>query len=411
MLSIIVPVFNNLSMTAECIQTIIETTPACEIIVVDNGSDPAFHWGFISSHDVKVIRNEKNEGFPVAVNQGIRAAQGDTIVLLNNDVIVAPSWLEMLTAPLDEFAITGPMTNYVAGLQKAQAAGYTNKDELNEAAHEWAENFGDEILEVNFVIGFCMAFKEALFDEIGPFDESLWPCSGEEIDFCLKARDAGHRVGIVTGCYVHHEGSQTFKEMDVDYNEICKRNDAHLAEKWGPDFWTRQQAVPDPVEGVRLNMGCGPFPMEGFINIDQFDHVNPDLVGDITALPYEPGTVSEIYAGHVLEHFIFEEGMSALRYWYSLLKPGGLISVVVPDYDYLVKEYAANPTPERLREFNDTYIYSGIQPSPHLYAYSADLLEVVMRDAGFINLVRMPVNHHYFPFAVPWQCGFQAVRP
>ncbi|MHB8110498.1 MAG: glycosyltransferase [Syntrophorhabdaceae bacterium] len=429
MISIVIPVFNNLEMTEECIQTIIETTPACEIIVVDNGSDPAFHWGFVSMHDVRIIRNEENKGFPVAVNQGIRAAKGETIILLNNDVFVTPGWSERLTGPLDNkpievtefgdkepkyacypFSIVGPMTNYVAGLQKAQASSYANKDELNEAAAEWAENFGDEIQEVNFVIGFCMAFKRSLFDELGDFDESLWPCSGEEIDFCFRAREAGHRVGIVAGCYVHHEGSQTFKVMDADYEAICKRNDAHLAEKWGENVWTRQAVMPE-IEGVRLNMGCGPFPMEGFINIDQFEAVNPDLLCDVMALPYEPGTVSEIYAGHILEHFMLEDGKKALRYWLSLLRPGGIISVVVPDYDFLCKEYVKNPTPERLIEFNDTYIYSGIQPSPHLYAYSAALLEKVLKDAGFVNLAKMPVNHPYFPFAVDWQVGFQGVKP
>jgi hypothetical protein len=62
-------------------------------------------------------------------------------------------------------------------------------------------------------------------------------------------------------------------------------------------------------------------------------------------------------------------------------------------------------------EFNDTYIYSGIQPSPHLYAYSADLLKRVMENAGLIEIKRLPVNHPYFPEAVLWQVGFEGVKP
>jgi len=428
MFSIIIPIFNQHDMTEDCITAIRECTQDCEIIIIDNGSTPPFKAPFTGDIETRVIRNEENRGFPVAVNQGIRAAKGETIILLNNDVVVTPDWaarLESHITPLiltqqeikDGFqvggvplSIVGPLTNYAAGLQRAQIADYQNKEELYKEASALSEEQAGEAEEVNFVIGFCMAFKRSLYDEIGPFDESLWPCSGEEIDFCLRARAAGHRIGIAHDVYVHHEGSQTFKIIDADYDAIVKRNDAHLAEKWGADFWQRQAVVP-ACEGVRLNLGCGPFPMQGFTNVDQFPEVNPDLVCDITALPYEPGTVSEIYAGHVLEHFMFADGQKALRYWLTLLKPGGLISVVVPDYDFLVKEYVKNMTPEKLIEFNDTYIYSGIQPSPHLYAYSAALLEKCMAEAGFANIERMPVNHPYFPFAVDWQCGFQGVRP
>jgi GT2 family glycosyltransferase len=265
MISVIVPVFNEYDMTLDCIEAIRENTQDCEIIIIDNGSDPAFKAPFTGFIDISVIRNEKNEGFPVAVNQGIRAAKGDIVILLNNDVTVTPGWAERLIKPLsrpviettqpgDEyvsyeydgdapFSIVGPIANYSAGMQRVEVEDYGNKDELCEASKNWAEEHDGEIQEVNYVIGFCMAFRKTLFDELGEFDESLWPCSGEEIDFCFRARQKGHKVGIVVDCYVHHEGSKTFKGMHdagtVDYVDICKRNDAHLAEKWG-DYWNNQ---------------------------------------------------------------------------------------------------------------------------------------------------------------------------
>lgn len=412
MVSIVIPVYNQHDMTEECISAIRENTSDCEIIVVDNGSDPPFKMPFLGFMDSRVIRNGENKGFPVAVNQGIRAAKGDTIILLNNDVIVTPGWAERLLNVLDEYSIVGPMTNYVAGMQKAQIGTYTNIEELNRAADQWAESAEGEVFPVNFVIGFCMAFKRALFDEIGEFDESLWPCSGEEIDFCFRAKTTGHQIGIVAGCYVHHEGSQTFKAIDVDYEAICKRNDAHLAEKWGEGFWNMQAVTPPgfDIEGIRLNLGCGRFRLREFINVDQFESVNPDLVCDILNLPYQLGAVDEIYAGHVLEHFHFKDGMRALQYWHALLKPGGRISISVPDYDFLCKKYIENPSPAALIEFNDMYIYSGVQPSPHLYAYSAALLEKVMKDAGFTDLETMPANHPYFPYPVDWQVGITGVK-
>jgi GT2 family glycosyltransferase/predicted SAM-dependent methyltransferase len=416
MLSIVIPVLNQHDMTYECLQAVLANTKDCEIVLVDNGSDPPIKPPFSGFVPITVIRNEENKGFPFAVNQGIRAAKGETIVLLNNDVFVTPGALDRLDSWLEEYAIVGPLTNYCAGMQRAIIPTYETVDELNKEAAALAEECKGQSQEVNWVIGFCMAFKRALFDQFGSFDESLWPCSGEEIDFCFKVRAAGLRVGIAGDVYVHHEGSKTFEDLQkagqADYAEVCKRNDDHLAEKWG-DIWNRQMIVQGFPEasGIRLNLGCGYFKLPGFLNIDQFAEVEPDLKADVVNLPYEPGTVDEIYAGHILEHFRYTDGMVALQYWYLLLKPGGRISISVPDYDFLVKKYVENPSPRALMDFNDNYIYSGIQPSPHQYAYSAALLEKVMAEAGFADLRRMPIDHPYFPFPVDWQVGYTGVKP
>ena len=244
MISIVIPVLNQHGMTMECIYSIMDNTQDYELIIIDNGSAPFYRPPFTGFVPVNVIRNEENKGFPAAVNQGCQAAQGEIVILLNNDVIVTPGWAERLAAWLDEFAIVGPCTNYAAGLQRVETPLYISKEGLYDVAKGWSEEYDGAAEEVSFVIGFCMAFRKQLYDEIGGFDESLWPCSGEEIDFCFRAGAAGHKIGIARDVYVHHEGSQTFIDMaqagQVDYDEICRRNDAHLAKKWGADFWQRQ---------------------------------------------------------------------------------------------------------------------------------------------------------------------------
>ena len=247
MISIVVPIFNQHEMTDDCILSIREHTDLdYELILVDNGSTPPVKMPFTGYTSVKLLRNETNSGFPKAVNQGIEASSGDIIILLNNDVVVTPGWADGLVSWFDEFDIVGPVTNYSVGLQRVQTPFYQSKEALENVADNWAEEYEGEVLEVNWIIGFCMAFKREVFDKIGAFDESLWPCSGEEIDFCFRAREAGYKIGIAGDVYLHHIGSQTFKIMDVDYEETCKRNDAHLAEKWGKDFWFNQLVeVPD----------------------------------------------------------------------------------------------------------------------------------------------------------------------
>jgi GT2 family glycosyltransferase len=254
LISIIVPVWNQHEMSYDCIQTVMESTELpYEIIVVDNGSDPPFKPPFSGFNAMEVIRNDENKGFPVAVNQGIQKAKGEYVVLLNNDVVVSQGAINRLVSWMDEsdiderfkFDIIGPLTNYAAGKQRADIAVYTNLDEFQELAEEIAES--NEWLgePVNWIIGFCMAFKRSVYDDVGQFDESLWPCSGEEIDFCYRARAKGYSVGIAHDVYVHHEGSKSFGDLQSDqgimYEDLCRRNDAYLAKKYGNDFFFKQE--------------------------------------------------------------------------------------------------------------------------------------------------------------------------
>lgn len=269
MLSIIIPVYNQPEMTRMCLEAVIKHTRDYEIIVVDNGSKepftpPAQRWVEVTEFGdidryymgdepgvgaLRVIRNEENEGFPAAVNQGIRAVENEIIVLLNNDVIVTPGSLNRLEQYVKggRISIVSPLTNYAAGMQCVTIGAYENDDGLNYEAKKLSEENAGKIAEVNFVIGFCMVFKKSLYEELGAFDESLWPCSGEEIDFCFRAREAGHKIGIAHDVYLHHFGSKTFEDMGnagiINYMEVVNRNDAHLAKKWGADFWQRQAII------------------------------------------------------------------------------------------------------------------------------------------------------------------------
>jgi acetyltransferase-like isoleucine patch superfamily enzyme len=256
MLSICIPCYNKHELTLDCITAIRKHTQDCEIIIVDNGSTPPIQQPYTGFIETTVIRNEENLGFPKAINQGIKAAKGKYIALLNNDVFVTPSGLTRMVNYLSmyDIDIIGPCTNYCAGLQRVQLPVYNSIEQLNtEAGYYYGEN-KETFTYVNWIIGFCMVFRKSLYDELGEFDESLWPCSGEEIDFCFRAKEKGYSIAIANDTYFHHEGSQTFKEMGYvgkKYDELCIRNDAHLANKWGPSFWQNQLAsneIGGPVE-------------------------------------------------------------------------------------------------------------------------------------------------------------------
>ena len=419
-LSIIVPVWNGEDMTYEAIQAIMDNTESgtFEIIIVDNGSNPPFKPPFTGFNDLTVIRNEENEGFPKAANQGIKAARGDIVVLYNNDVICTPGWADRLVGWLDEFDIIAPCTNYAAGIQNITIGTYSSRDELDSAAEEFSEVNEGLCYDVNFAT-ISMFIKKKIFEDIGYLDETYWPSSGEDIDIGFRAREAGYRVGVAGDVYVHHDGSKTFEALHeagiVEYDEVADQNDKHLAERWGDDFWNNQRYYGKTrilgEDAIRLNLGCGNFPMKGFINVDQFESVHPDLLADATDLPYGPNSVDEIYCGHMLEHLSWDEGQAALRHWWTVLKPGAELSIVVPDFDVLGKAYFDKPSPGELKKLNDLFMYSYVQDSLHRYFYSGALLKQAMEMSGFQRIEKMEVTPSSFVAVVDWQCGFVGVKP
>ncbi len=235
-ISIIIPTYNRNDLLNICVDSIRRHTKNYNVVIIDNGSNPPYDCSHLCDVDLTVLYNNENLGFPKAINQGIKASSGEIVIILNNDCVVTPYWSDRMVKGLEKFDIVGALSNYSAGIQQVFIPVYNSVEELDESAIKWASAFDGKVLETDYVIGFCMAFKRSVYDTVGEFDESLWPSSGEEIDFCLRAREKGFRVGVCCDVYVHHFGSQTFKMMEklgiVNYKEVCKKVSEHLNRKW-----------------------------------------------------------------------------------------------------------------------------------------------------------------------------------
>ena len=103
---------------------------------------------------------------------------------------------------------------------------------------------------------------------------------------------------------------------------------------------------------LRLNIGCGHLPRDGYLNVDVRELPGVDIVADIRNLPFEKDQVAEIYSAHLLEHFPVEQlSRELLPYWLSLLMPGGRFVAVVPDAETMLAEHAVgHVTFDDLRE-------------------------------------------------------------
>jgi len=155
-----------------------------------------------------------------------------------------------------------------------------------------------------------------------------------------------------------------------------------------PDIEPRIVA-PDriPPDGnVRLNLGCGHIPIPGFVNVDTRDLDHVDVVADVRRLPFPAGSVAQIHSAHLLEHFPLEELRRALLpYWCSLLKPGGLLTAVVPDAEKMIAEYSAGRFSfEDLRLV--TFGQQEYDQDFHFIMFSKESLCELLRQAGLTKV-------------------------
>ena len=219
---IIIPVWNQLKLTRECIDSIVRYTRfPYRLIVIDNGSQRQtreYLEELTSNNEIPVnlIRNETNLGYVKAVNQGLRASCGDYVCLLNNDTKVQEGWLEEL--------INVAQSNPKIGILNPVSASLPyKKKELRE---KW--------IEIGFATGFCMLIKREVIDKIGFFDEDYEVGFWEDTDYCQRAKRAGYICAVAKASYVYHHPHQTFNFFEQDkINRIFEKNRELFYSKWG----------------------------------------------------------------------------------------------------------------------------------------------------------------------------------
>lgn len=102
--SVVVVTWNGLDLTLRCLDSLARQEVAgrdVEVVVVDNGSTDGTVAALAARSDVRLVALGRNTGFAGGVNAGIEASTGDVIVLLNNDAVAEPGFLEHLVAPFD----------------------------------------------------------------------------------------------------------------------------------------------------------------------------------------------------------------------------------------------------------------------------------------------------------------------
>jgi GT2 family glycosyltransferase len=185
--------------------------------VVDNGSEGndarALEEKFRDY--AHVVRNDRNYGYTGGNNIGIRyvsdRSSPDYVLILNNDTIVAPDFLDRMikTAESDaSIGIAGPKVYYHKFPDRIQSAGARVNMRTGQASligvKEVDSGQYDKQREVDYVIGCCLLIKREVIQKVGLFDESYF-CYWDETDYCFRAREAGYKVVYVPGAKIWHK--------------------------------------------------------------------------------------------------------------------------------------------------------------------------------------------------------------
>jgi O-antigen biosynthesis protein len=240
LVSIVILTFNQLRFTQECVASIQTHTPEShEIIFVDNGStDGTVAWLKVqlqNNSGYRLIDNGTNLGFAKGCNQGIEAASGEFILLLNNDVVVTSGWLAGMLECLRRHpnaGIIGPMTNNISGIQRVLRIDYDNMTGLDFYAASFREFNRYRRIETRRIVGFCMLFRHELADRIGLLDENFGSGNFEDDDYCLRAELSGYHNVIAGDVFIHHYGSQTFSGNQINFADAMIRNMGLYRSKW-----------------------------------------------------------------------------------------------------------------------------------------------------------------------------------
>lgn len=249
--SIIILCCNQAPITRMCLESLARHTPLPhQLLLVDNGSTdetPALleqfartgHQGLM---ELSILRNEKNLGFAAGVNQALPRATGDYVVLLNNDTVLTPGWLEGLLGVAQHVPLAGmvgALSNEVPDPQRL-APGYgMDLTGLDAFALARRQSHARQVMEVERLSGFCVLIPRPILQTIGLLDEQFGLGFFEDDDLGVRIRQAGYQLLVALDTYIHHWGSQTIRSLGLDAQQLLTENHAKFRSKWGDDLANR----------------------------------------------------------------------------------------------------------------------------------------------------------------------------
>ena len=231
---IIIPVWNQLQLTRDCIEYIARNTHySYRLIIIDNGSEEETqkYLGELSRDNyrqIKLIRNEVNLGYVKAVNQGLQISDAPYVCLLNNDVLVGKSWLTEMIGIANSDAkigVVNPVNDEIDSKSAEELLRY--KTEKLNSCH-------GQFIEIMGAMGFCMLIKREVVSKIGLLDEIFGIGGYDDMDYSRRVWQAGYKCVKAKGAFVIHRVHSSFDSLGKKRKrKIGRQTRALFWKKWG----------------------------------------------------------------------------------------------------------------------------------------------------------------------------------
>jgi glycosyltransferase involved in cell wall biosynthesis len=231
-ISIVIPMFNKSELTEQCLESLLSTDAgkAFEIIIVENGSEKhekeriRSYVNNLNDKRIRILDNSENFNFALGCNLGFAAANGETVVFLNNDTTVTDGWLSELVSPLQysTFAATQPKLLYPDGTIQCVGVVFSKRSSLGYPIY--AGEKGNDVRanvsrQYQAITAACMAVRAEHFITLKGFDPT-YINGQEDVDFCLRLREICNKGVFYTAESVvyHHESKSPGRSVFIAHN-------------------------------------------------------------------------------------------------------------------------------------------------------------------------------------------------
>jgi len=242
LVSIIIPVFNQLEVTLGCLRSLARYLPEairCQVIIADDASTPETVKALSAIKGLQIVSSATNRGFLHTANMGARAASGKYLLFLNNDTEIFSGCIESLLEVFQNFSdagIAGGLLLEPNG-KILEAGGIINANGEPENAgrrRHWVDPRFNFVRRVDYTSGACLMIRKSDFEAMGGFDPVFAPGYFEDTDLSMRVRETLQKAAYFTpfARLVHHEGVSSANVAGGGMKAHMKRNAPIFRARW-----------------------------------------------------------------------------------------------------------------------------------------------------------------------------------
>lgn len=229
LVSIIIPCFNAVEYTKQCVESVLlQTTINYELILINNGSSDGTKKYFDvlkkqlnpknKLKKITIFQSKKNLGVAKSLNLGISKSIGKYVCYLNNDVIVTKDWLKKIVKVAKSDKQIGAIGTMFNAFEDKNIVKQVEKNRslVDIISQTISVKNSGKIKKAKTIHGLCMFIKKSVFKKVGLFNENFYPCFGEDIEFCERLKQNGYKLIDVMDVYVFHYWNKSVRSKQFD---------------------------------------------------------------------------------------------------------------------------------------------------------------------------------------------------